>query len=384
MGLVFVHGIGNRSTKAAYAETVALRDALFHRFLISRALPELSGTEIHNPMWGDLAARLRWGHASLPRSRREKLGAEDEELADLYQAAGGVPGRSLAGRTLADAVDFLFTIADLRGRSAAEIEDLADYAVALADQCDSAPPVPGADPASRDDAQVLDDLDRLAAHVANGTGDRQRLGGNRPWSGLGRRVLASGLRRFRQQELGLPTALAAAAMRRLASENVSLLIGDVFEYLTTRGTRAKPGEIVRLVCASLDRASQDGPLVIVAHSMGGNIVYDILSHFRPDLEVAVLVTVGSQVGLFEELSLFRASDRSLPTEQSPRVIAPEKVRQWINIVDPADILAYRADPIFAGPVDYDYPSAEPWAHTAYFRQPMFHRRLAVRVGEALG
>ncbi|MEV0902444.1 hypothetical protein [Actinoplanes sp. NPDC049802] len=385
MGLVFVHGIGNRTGKGAYTETVALRDALFERFLIARALPALAGTEIRNPMWGDIGAHLRWKHASLPRGRREKLGADVGELADLYSAVGGVPGRSLAGLAPADAVDFLFTVADLRGRSAAEIEDLADYAVALADGCgDGTAPAAGDEAAQRDDAQVLDDLDRLAGHADRGGGDRERLGRQGRFRGLGRRVLAAGLRRFRQQELGLPAKLAASALRRLGSENVSLLIGDVFEYLTTRGTREQPGEIVELVCADLDRASQDGPLVIVAHSMGGNIVYDILSHFRPDLEVDVFVTVGSQVGLFEELSLFRASDRTPPADQvPPRVTAPEKVRHWINVVDPADVLAYRADPVFAGPVEYDYPSEEPWAHTAYFRQPMFHKRLAARVGEAL-
>ncbi|MFG1995324.1 hypothetical protein ACGFJ7_35650 [Actinoplanes sp. NPDC048988] len=380
MGLVFVHGIGNRTEKGSYAETVALRDALFERFLIARAVPALSGTEIRNPMWGDLGARLRFKHASMPRGRREKLGVDLSELADLYRVVGGVPGRSLARLAPADAVDFLFTIADLRGRSAAEIEDLADYAVALADECDDKATAGEAE--ERDDAQVLDDLDRLASR-GYGSG-QERLGRSRRSNGLGRRVLSAGLRRFRQQELGLPARLAVAAVRRLGSENVSLLIGDVFEYLTTRGTQHEPGEIVKLVCADLDRASKDGPLVIVAHSMGGNIVYDILSHFRPDLEVEVFVTVGSQVGLFEELSLFQASDRSPTADQiPPRVKAPEKLRHWINVVDPADVLAYRADPIFAGPVEYDYPSEEPWAHTAYFRQPLFHKRLAARIGETL-
>ncbi len=393
MGLVFVHGIGNRSPSRSYPEAVTLRDALFRRFLLARAVPELTGTEIRNPMWGDHAARLRWQHSSLPRKGRERLGTVDTALTDLAEVLGAPPGRALAGLDAADAVDLLYTIADLRGHSVEEIEDLADLGVVLADRHGggSVPVTASTDRAGparagsdRDDADVLQDLERLAASPAGSDGGLERLGGGRRIGRLGHNVLAAGLARFRQQQLGTPAVLAAAALRRIAAEPISLLIGDVFAYLATRGTRNDPGEIVRLVAGDLDLARADGPLVVVAHSMGGNIVYDILSYFRPDIEVDVLVTVGSQVGLFEELSLFAASDATLPSVTIPRVPASSNVRRWVNIVDPADILAYRVDPIFAGPVDYEYPSREPWAHSAYFRQPVFHRRLAARVREVLG
>jgi hypothetical protein len=360
---------------------VALRDALFRRFLLRLALPELVATEIHNPRWGDLAARLGCHHSSLPRRERERLGSTDATLADLAEAIDAEPGRVLAGMDAGDAVDFLFTIADLRGRSTEEIEDLADLAGALAEEVAgrSGPPAwPGS---ARTDEDLLDSMTRPRHPAARGD-NLERLGPRGRIGTLSRQMLAAGLARFRQQQLALPARIAAAGLRRLAAEPISLLIGDVFAYLSSRGTRERPGEIVRLVGDALDRAQQDGPLVIVAHSMGGNIVYDIVSHFRPDLEVECLVTVGSQVGLFEELSLFAASDPELPSAVVPRVPALPQVRRWINIVDPADPLAYRVDPIFTGPVEYDYASREPWAHTAYFRQPMFHRRLALRVAEA--
>jgi pimeloyl-ACP methyl ester carboxylesterase len=139
---------------------------------------------------------------------------------------------------------------------------------------------------------------------------------------------------------------------------------------------------VSLVSGDLELAARDGPLVVVAHSMGGNIAYDILSHFRPDLHIDTLVTVGTQVGLFEELKLFASSNRDLPTPAVPRLPALPNVDRWINVVDRGDVLAYRADPIFDGVDDYEYPSDAPWAHGAYFRQPNFHERLASRVQKA--
>ncbi|RBL82836.1 hypothetical protein DDE05_34685, partial [Streptomyces cavourensis] len=90
------------------------------------------------------------------------------------------------------------------------------------------------------------------------------------------------------------------------------------------------------------------PLVVVAHSMGGNIVYDVLSHFRPDLTVDTLVTVGSQVGLFEELKLFGASRPEINGETGGRVPLPPGLGRWINVVDHSDLLAYRVGPIFDG------------------------------------
>ncbi|GGM86448.1 hypothetical protein ACFFX1_34100 [Dactylosporangium sucinum] len=382
MSLVFVHGIGNRSGTDSYQESVDLRSALFRRFLLTRALPDLAEARIFNPMWGDLGAHLRWQHSSLPRGSRERLGADDRRLAELADVLGERSISELAHADLRDAVDLLYTVADLRGRSAAEIEDLADLAAALVDYCDTQQATPAWLSESIGDEAMLDGLHRAGAVMQ--TDDRtERLGHRSTMGRLARDVLSAGIARYRRQQLGAPARLAAAGLRRLVAEPVSLLIGDVFCYLDSRGTKSAPGKIVQRVTADLDAARVDGPLVIVAHSMGGNIVYDILSSFRTDLEVDLLVTVGSQVGLFEELSLFRASDRSIPNAAAPRVPALPNVHKWINIVDRADVLAYRADPIFAGPVDYEYPTDEPWAHTAYFRQPYFHQRLAARAKEAL-
>jgi hypothetical protein len=165
---------------------------------------------------------------------------------------------------------------------------------------------------------------------------------------------------------------------------LSLTVGDILVYLNNQSGNDRSGAIRDLVTVALKAAADDpGYSIVVAHSMGGNIVYDILSSYHKEIEVDLLVTVGSQVGLFEELKLFHASDGNIPSETNARVATPPNIRHWMNIVDRADVLSFAAEPIFDRTIDYDYPSAAAWAHGAYFKQPNFHARLARRATEIL-
>ncbi|MFI7027527.1 hypothetical protein ACIBK1_02335 [Microbispora rosea] len=72
--------------------------------------------------------------------------------------------------------------------------------------------------------------------------------------------------------------------------------------------------------------------VVIAHSLGSVVAYEALWH-RPELEVELLVTLGSPLGMpgviFERL-------RPAPGERGER---PPGVRHWINIADVGDIIA---------------------------------------------
>jgi hypothetical protein len=127
----------------------------------------------------------------------------------------------------------------------------------------------------------------------------------------------------------------------------------------------------------------DPHLIVIGHSMGGNIMYDILSHFlpqlHPDTNVDLFVTVGSQVALFEELKLFAASDRSIPVNpQLDRVAKPSLVDRWLNVFDLNDVFAFTTEGVFGGTRDFHYSTGKGLlkAHSAYFILPSFHRRLA--------
>ncbi|BAZ33631.1 hypothetical protein NIES4074_61450 (plasmid) [Cylindrospermum sp. NIES-4074] len=158
-------------------------------------------------------------------------------------------------------------------------------------------------------------------------------------------------------------------------------------YLSKRGTQDEPGEIIKEIVATLEEAkdlinTEDDKLIVVAHSMGGNIIYDILTHFRPDIEVDVLVTVGSQVALFEEMKLFRVSDETITAQSEVnRVSKPANVHRWINVFDFNDFLGFATESVFQGVKDFQYRTGNILfaAHNTYFNLPTFHERLAERI-----
>ncbi len=389
MSLVFVHGIGNRAG-STYDADVRLRDALFERFLIDDLYPDPAGPRILNPLWGNYGARLHWDGRCLEDAVRESLGQHDL-VAEAAVLAGANPNQALtrvARADLRDGIDLLFSLTDLRDRDAAEVADLADLALALVRYCDAAGAHSGAEPPAfgwlADVGDDLDLVDGLARAVSPPPLPGRELLGSRwaAWTAA-RDILVDTIERLRRESVTRPVGSAALAFHRMAAKPVSLLLGDVLTYFEVRGTREEPGQLVAVVIADLERAAVARPLVVVAHSMGATVAYDILTYFRPDIDVDVLVTVGSQVGLFEELKLFRASDRRLPGAAGDRVPTLPNVRRWINIFDRTDLLAYRAEGIFDGVVDLHYSTHVVRAHGAYFKQPNFHSRMAARVQELL-
>ena len=132
---------------------------------------------------------------------------------------------------------------------------------------------------------------------------------------------------------------------------------------------------------SPSRSGADEKLIVVAHSMGGNIVYDILSHFDPSIKIDALITVGSQVALFKELRLY-AEDKS-PKVDAGVARKPDCVGTWLNVFDPLDVLGFAASGVFKGVHDFAFSTQASAldAHSTYFLRPTFHERLRERLVE---
>lgn len=390
MPVVFVHGVGNHDQQR-FAEGAGLRDAFFKRFLSPPGGGKLA---VHNPYWGAIGASPRWGNAWLADAALERLAVEtalDEDFWELVAASLAGRGNAdaslpaLARVSLPDAVDLLYSAIDPGELSGDDVEALAALAGRLADLCaeqDRAEAVVAQLPQDVDDALLISTL-LTAASEQEQQPPREILGSGdahpddaKPWLNRAASTIRSALLRH-------PAVMAASAVRKHAGAPVASFLGDVFRYLALRGTPEHPGEVVCVVLTELRKAqaqaSSQDPLVVVAHSLGGDIIYDIASRFDPDLRIDTLVTVGSQVALFAELSLFEGIPADL--EAQAKVPAIPAIRSWINVVDRADILAYRAEPVFQGAVDREYPSGAVWAHSAYFKQPNFYRRLAARLAE---
>lgn len=184
-----------------------------------------------------------------------------------------------------------------------------------------------------------------------------------------------------------PVRLTRAAFQQLLrpklTELSAQLMGDVMCYLTSRGERKTPGRILQTVQAALVTAP-DEPLIVLTHSMGGNIFYDLLTYYRPDIQVDAWVSVAGQVGLLEELKLFKASN---PAVRFPeQVSASPNIGYWVNVYDPVDVLGFAAEPIFDGVEDMPYKTGSGWAAHAlenYFGAPRFYEAIVPKLEVAL-
>jgi hypothetical protein len=97
-----------------------------------------------------------------------------------------------------------------------------------------------------------------------------------------------------------------------------------------------------------------------------------------ELKIDLLVTVGSQPGLFGEMDLLGP-----PTDGDAKAPHPASVTHWWNVFDPVDLLSFRCEPVFEGVTDFEFGSATGMvdAHTTYFKRPRFHVRLRKRLVE---
>jgi hypothetical protein len=380
MPIVFVHGVNNRDDDN-YRENVAGRNG-FLREIVAPALG-LSSDSLYlsNPYWGGLAAQFAWKMACLPDASvgYEQFGGAEVEAfgrtVDLVveaQMRGGVVDN--ARKNFGATVDILYGAALAGAASEDEARDLAaSYMKASA--------YAEANPSPEWLANVTDQnfADVLNHRINASAGERFGAGGILD-------SLKEGLSRLVNAVPAAVTDLAGRLGRKKLNTTVTRFAGDAFVYLARRGTPAAPGPIVNIVLnelrkAATNRTPADDKLVVMAHSFGGEIVYDILTSFALDLQVDCLVTVGSQVGLFEEMKLYLASDSKLPSNAVARVTRPANLKRWLNVFDTNDVLAFRVSPIFADSDDYFYDTGYETlrAHGGYFMRPSFYKRLAARL-----
>ncbi len=190
----------------------------------------------------------------------------------------------------------------------------------------------------------------------------------------------------------------ATAIRRPVEQFLPTFIGDVLTYVARRGTAQAPGPIPQRVLEGLEVAafaaeSRGEPLIVLTHSMGGQILYDAVTHFLPripryqGIRVDFWCAAASQVGYFEELGLFLASDPAYSAATGRQVPKPpaDHLGGWWNVWDHADLLSYRADGIFEGLDDTPFFAAGTLAtdHNKYLGNPAFYSAFAERVRASL-
>lgn len=185
----------------------------------------------------------------------------------------------------------------------------------------------------------------------------------------------------------LPGPVKEAIIKKAAMEAYYFLFDK--EYVRKDGQRFKVRQELRnrLLDVLQKAGRQAEKTVLVTHSMGTMVAYDVLRNCPGCPPVDVLFTVGSPLGVQEVQD-------ELVAEGKQRVDFPAAtLRRWINVFDPLDPVC-GADPRFVN--DYepvDGKSVEDveegnwgsWRHTIthYFAGKLFRAHLAKALGVQL-
>jgi len=405
MPVVFVHGVNTRKSEPGYDARLAVVSKFIKAHLVGVTLggKQLAAPTPSFPYWGDLATSFAWNMASLPGGEIDALGTpgvSDELRPIIGVISDGLenPGHAkeqplltlARERSLALAVDVVFDQL-LRQTSAANADEAAEFVVA-ARRYAEAQPKPAWLRGLATDEQFLS---ILVAEVQKGVAipaGVNALGGG--FGAILGPIAAAGAQIKKAVQAAAGTVLDRTGdfastkllgwQRKPLNATLGRFFGDIFIYLDGRGDKTRPGDIARRILSAFDDAKATAPgepLIVIGHSLGGVITFDLLSHFRTDIVVDLFVTVGSQVSHFEEMKRFKSSD---PAVGPPaRAATPANVRHWINVFDEVDIFSYACEKVFERVHDFHYDTQTYTikAHGAYFDQDRFYSRLRARIDQ---
>ena len=373
--VIFIHGVSVRKEPdpEVYETGVADRRAAFTKFCFK----DVQHT-FHDPYWGGEGAKPDLGGLYLKTPAGSTLG--------LGSAHYPEPSRSekrlldAAKSDFGSVLNTLSIILSDENTSASDVawaEQVADYLVSKEDE-NGKVQVPDwiNDPTVNSDKAFVDRLETelRAADAAAALG------------------LGSALKKAAGSILGAGLNLVDGPLEKLArsvTPKLAIFLGDAFIYLKDGSERAEIRKIISddLLQAAKTAQTNDEKLLVVAHSMGANIFYDLISdsawlaqmdvdlgtEFRPDL----FLSVGTQLGLFEELNLFKNS--------SPGIAPyPARLGAWWHVYNRMDVLSFAAEGIFEDVQQFSVNTKANIAdaHGAYFTSPVFQKRLRKRLSSA--
>jgi hypothetical protein len=210
------------------------------------------------------------------------------------------------------------------------------------------------------------------------------------------RIQESVSRAISKPAVGL--SIAAGELRPALNDLVTRFLGDALYYISGRGEAATPGPIPMVLIKELEIAhtnkqqNNNEPIVLLTHSMGGQIAYDTVTSFLPAMKSPIKIdywcATASQVGFFEELNMFLASspDNSKATGRTTPIPPIANLGKWWNVWDTNDIISFTTKDIFAKGIDdeeYKTGMSTAAAHGGYLERSSFYRKLAENIQKSL-
>jgi hypothetical protein len=102
-------------------------------------------------------------------------------------------------------------------------------------------------------------------------------------------------------------------------------------------------DVIRDDLRRMLRKFKDFDVLLVSHSMGTIISYDVLMEKGSDVRIDTFVTMGSPLGLPVIMSRFAQQQRAVDPEIKPVKTPPNVLRRWYNLSDLEDRVAFNYD-----------------------------------------
>lgn len=421
MPIVHIHGVATRDP-----QDLEQREAMLRRYITD----ELKHDDVPGDVpvlrtyWGDQGATFAWNLQSCPTQSLLSMGAgaaltpatQAQQMAEFTEQTKNLPTTpppaAAGGRLIAPGVTMGAANPRIRLKDLTE-DQLSDLAVSTVltkqnDTWQETLAIIAADDVARQPAtfallaaepDTTAEITRLQQLIAARYDELEAaqtglLKQGPSWLGDLKDRLLEALTRA-DDASGYALTRVLNQLRPRLNQTLILFFGDVFTYLTRRGTPEQPGEITQRLLdqlAAAHRLQQERhgePIVLLSHSMGGQIVYDVLTHFLPNMpqyqhiKVDFWCATASQVGVFEEMKLLAESDPAHSLSSGKKVSLPPAAHlgYWWNVWDSNDYLSFTAKVIFDGIDDaaYDSGMSLAGAHSGYLQQPSFYRTFAKKL-----
>jgi hypothetical protein len=417
MPILYIHGVSVRD-EAGWEQV----ETLLRRYIAPEIASDPENVAIKYCFWGDQAAKLSWLGSSIPATPgTEALHRSTERLkrgrAKLAAARAKLKNPRFLPRDEEGKISIEFTPKLKRLRSLSK-DRLSNFLTASIQQSDRMSPKERAMLAAAADEIV--NSEEVAAELENCEnvdqevavlesrlklryeslrhGIKDKLAHRNTWAQSVGSHLKEGVTRGIFSPSFAATRVVMSVKAPLA-QFVTRFLGDVFTYLHKRGDAAHPGGIPRCVIDSLiecrtNQKKRDGePIVVLSHSMGGQIMYDVVTHFLPempeleDIRIDFWCASASQVGFFEELKLFICSSSDFGANTSKLVPHPDRkhLGYWWNVWDHNDFVSYSVKGVIEEVDDEAYNTGMDivQAHVGYLVLPSFYRKFATKLKHSL-
>lgn len=98
--------------------------------------------------------------------------------------------------------------------------------------------------------------------------------------------------------------------------------------------------MIRQRLESVLKKYKNDKIMLISHSMGTIIAYDVLSFVTPEINIDTFITIGSPLALPIVLSQIAAERKLTQINGFVKITAPENINKWVNYSDILDKIAF--------------------------------------------